>query len=142
MAAKSGANRIEKALQDIEVIQAFIADTNFYRRKYERRKTNFKTSIRIFTSDEKEFDDGSAACMNITPEGILLSKIKLKKNCIPMDSFIVKLAVESGELKDLKATAELVYLSTSKGKMQLGLAFTKLSKANRAKILKFLGITD
>ena len=30
--AKTGAVRIEKALKDIEVIQAFIADTNFYRR--------------------------------------------------------------------------------------------------------------
>ena len=85
MAAKSGANRIEKALQDIEVIQAFIADTNFYRRKYERRKTNFKTSMKVFTSDGKEFDAGTAACQNITPEGVLLSKLKLKKNCVPLD---------------------------------------------------------
>ena len=107
-----------------------------------RRKTNFKTGIKIFTSDEKEFDAGSAACLNITPEGVLLSKIKLAKKCIPLDSFTVKLVLESGELKGLKATAELVYLSTSKGKMQLGLAFTKIAKADRAKISKFLGITN
>ncbi|TET32365.1 MAG: PilZ domain-containing protein [Planctomycetota bacterium] len=137
--AKSPASSIEKALQDIEVIQAFIADTNFYRRKYERRRTSFKTALKIVDSKGKDFDEGTAVCSNLTPEGVLLSKIKLGKKCIPLENFTVKLSLESGALKGLKASASLVYLSNVKGKPQMGLAFTKISRASVDKITRFLG---
>jgi len=138
--AKSPASRIEKALQDIEVIQTFIADTNFYRRKSERRKTNFKTKLTIINAKGKDFDQGTAVCSNLTPEGLLLSKIKLSKKCIPLEDFTINLNLEAGELKGLKATAVLVYLSNSKGKPQMGLSFIKISKASVDKITKYLGV--
>jgi hypothetical protein len=141
MAAKhqtSTSGRIERALEDIEAIQAFISDTNFYRRRYERKKTNFKTGLKILSQSSKEFDRGSAICSNLTPDGMLLSKIKLNAGCIPVSDFTVEVTVLDGALKGMTADANLVYFSNAKGKTQMGLAFEKISKASQEKITHFL----
>lgn len=108
---------------------------HFRRRKIERIKVNIPAEIIIRSLNrDKVFDKGKITIRNINEKGILVTDIKLKKNCIPLKPFICELRIFKGKLKGINFLAEPVRVGISDN-IHLGLVFAGLPEKHRERIL-------
>ena len=93
-----------------------------HKRQSERIEVNIPARIKLkSTNSRKLFDKGSIMIKNISKSGVLITDIKLKKNCLPLKPFICELSIFNGRLKGIRLKGEPVRIGNN-GDLHLGLS--------------------
>ena len=74
-----------------------------YFRRWVRNEINLPAKVEILTARGKKFTEGSAVIQDVSLRGALLTQIKLKKSCLPAESFKVRLTFSSAKYKGIGA---------------------------------------
>ena len=110
-----------------------------FKREYGRTEVNAKCEIEIvMQSDGQVFDKGEASARNIGVGGVLLTHLRLPRNCLPLSSFLIRCRfVDMPMLADLTGECQVVRMSDSleAGCPELGVRFTNITADGR-KVLK------
>ena len=79
------------------------ADARRYFRRWARNEVALPAKVEILLHGGKKFTDGSAVIQDVSLRGALLTRIQLKKKCLPASTFRVKLTFSSTKYKGIGA---------------------------------------
>ncbi len=85
------------------MLKATGLDARRYFRRWVRNEVHLPAKVEILTSDGKKFTSGKAVIRDVSLRGALLSKIVLKKGCLPARNFRVRLLFSSAKYKGIGA---------------------------------------
>jgi hypothetical protein len=78
-------------------------DARRYFRRWVRNEVDLPAKVEILLSGGKKFTEGSAVIRDVSLRGALLTRIELKKRCLPASSFRVKLTFSSKKYRGIGA---------------------------------------
>ena len=79
------------------------ADARRYFRRWARNPVDLPAKVEILLAGGKKFTDGSAVIRDVSLRGALLTRIELKKRCLPASNFRVRLIFSSAKYKGIGA---------------------------------------
>ena len=109
-----------------------------YRREYERKKVNIPTKVIIKCKrTNKVYNSGTAIIKNISRGGVLISNLKLLRNCLPINPFVCEIKVIKGVLKGCNIIGAPARITNNDG-MNLGIRFGYISSECKEKIMSIV----
>jgi hypothetical protein len=79
------------------------AEARRYFRRWVRNEVDLPAKVEILLDGGKKFTDGSAIIRDVSLRGALLTRIELKKRCLPASSFRVRLTFSSAKYRGIGA---------------------------------------
>jgi hypothetical protein len=80
-------------------------DARRYFRRWVRNEVDLPARLEILVSGKKVFTRGTAVVRDVSLRGALLTRIKLRKACLPARAFWVRLTFTSAKYKGIGALA-------------------------------------
>jgi len=113
-----------------------------FKREYGRTEVNARCDVEIVTQDDNQlFDKGQAVARNIGVGGVLLTDLRLPRNCLPLSRFCIRCHfVDMPTLADLTGECQVVRLadSTDAGRPELGVRFINATVSDRKALKDFV----
>ena len=109
------------------------------RRRHPRLELKLPANIAVYRNSAPRVQEpGRATLENLSCDGAMLTNIELDAGVIPGEPFRFVVEIDQAPLKKWKAHCRVVRLNAN-GKLQAGLQFAKISKANLKKVESIMG---
>lgn len=108
-----------------------------HRRGSPRVEVNLDAAVRVVTSSGSVHSTGRGRVRTLNASGLLFDSPRLRPATLPLDSFVIHIAIDHGPLEGFAAACEPVSFS-GKGAFGIGARFLRLRRADAARLSKFL----
>lgn len=110
---------------------------NIHRRRFIRKPVKLEAEMTVYYLDGKVHDKGSTTVKNLSPEGALVTNMRLPKMTFPVQPFYIILKFVEGDLQGIEVKGQIVRFKTD-GNIDIGVEFQEMSENDRQKLEQYV----